>query len=57
MNMRSGLMTIIGASILLTFAASAATYIQYQSFDPCVWMEQDIEAGRVQMVPRSSGHQ
>ena len=22
-----------------------------------VWMEQDIEAGRVQMVPRSSGHQ
>lgn len=37
-------MTIIGASTLLTFAASAATYIQYQSFDPCVWMEQDIAA-------------
>ena len=44
MNARSGLMTVIGASILLSFAASAATYIQYQSFNPCVWMEQDIAA-------------
>ncbi len=36
------MMTFLGASVMLTFAASAATYIQYRSFDPCVWMEQDI---------------
>ena len=42
MEMKSGLVTVIGASFLLTFAASAATYIHYRSFDPCVWMEKDI---------------
>ena len=34
--------TAIIAVILLAFAAGAATYVHYQSFDPCVWMEKDI---------------
>ena len=48
-------MTFVGVSVLLTFAASAATYIQYRSFDPCVWMEQDIaaEAGLPRFVAKA----
>lgn len=34
--------TFMGAALALLFAASTATYIQYQSFDPCNWMEQDL---------------
>lgn len=34
--------TFLGASLALMLAASAATYVQYQSFDPCQWMEQDL---------------
>ena len=42
MRARPGAVTFIGASVLLAFAVSAATYIEYRSFDPCAWMVQDM---------------
>lgn len=32
---------LAGAALV---AAALATYVRYQSFDPCVWMEQDLAA-------------
>ncbi|MEX0923282.1 MAG: hypothetical protein WD489_10200 [Rhodovibrionaceae bacterium] len=33
---------VLFAALLL--AAAAATYARYESFDPCVWIEQDLAA-------------
>lgn len=30
------------ASIAVILLASIATYVRYESFDPCIWMEQDL---------------
>lgn len=34
--------TIAPATVGIVLAAIIATYIRYQSFDPCAWMEQDL---------------
>lgn len=40
----------LGAVVLLV-AASAATYVRYESFDPCDWLEQDmLETGYPRVV-------
>lgn len=37
--------TIALAVVALGFAAAAATYIRYESFDPCDWMVHDEARG------------
>ncbi len=37
-------MKTLAILVAMVTAASAATYARYESFDPCIWMEQDLAA-------------
>jgi len=41
--------------VILLGAAATATYVRYNSFDPCIWMEQDLaeESGQPILVVRA----
>ena len=43
------------ASLAIMVAAVIATYVRYESFDPCRWMEQDLasESGQPRLVVRA----
>ena len=47
-----------GAAGVLVSAAAIATYGRYESFDPCVWMEQDLatRSGLPRLVVRGRIH-
>lgn len=39
-------------AVVAVIAAAVATFVRYESFDPCVWMEKDLtgESGLPQLI-------